>query len=198
MKEYAAESHDACIAAENIHRLDPAKFPAIHSLERPPFFAKPQVAPDATTGGMPYGNALFAFLWFHAFIKHVNMGPYLCPSADTPLDVLFERKVPNPDGTPSDEYVINHHLVAKLCFTVACCLSASATYRQEKKNYFRVQVATLIAAENAGRMWREQLRDCLKKWEPEFAALIKKKRRVAVEEDNTAVSLEMQVDPGMI
>ena len=130
MKEYAAESHDACIAAENIHRLDPAKCTAIHSLERPPFFAEPQVAPDATTGGMPYGNALFAFLWFHAFIKHVNMGPYLCPSADTPLDVLFERKVPNPDGTPSDEYVINHHLVAKLCFTVACCLSASATYRK--------------------------------------------------------------------
>ncbi len=74
---------------------------------------------------MPYGNALFAYLWFTTFTKHVNMGQYLCPSADTSLDALFVRKIPNPDGTPSDEYVINHYLVAKLCFTVACCLSAS-------------------------------------------------------------------------
>ncbi len=44
----------------------------------------------------------------------------------------------------------------------------------------------------------EELRDCLKKWEPEFAALIKKKRRVALLEDTTVVSLVMQVDPGMI
>ncbi len=65
------------------------------------------------------------YLWFHGFIKHVNMGSYLCLSADTSIDVLFECKIPNPDGshgTPVDEYVINHHLVAKLCFTVACSL----------------------------------------------------------------------------
>ena len=147
---------------------------------------------------MPYGNALFAYLWFTAFTKHVNMGPYLCPSADTSLDTLFERKIPNPDGTPSDEYVINHYLVATLCFTVACCLSASATYRQTQKNYFRMQAATFQAAEKAGKKWREQLRDCLKKWEPEFGDLIKKRRRMKLEEDTTAVSLDMQVDPGMI
>ncbi len=47
-------------------------------------------------------------------------------------------------------------------------------------------------------MCREQLPDCLKKWEHEFSDLIKNKRRVLVEEDTMAVLLEMQVDPGMI
>ncbi len=77
--------HDACIATENIHRLDPAQFPAIHSLEKPPFLAKPELAPNATTGGMPYGNAMFAYLWFTTFTKHVN----ICPSANTSLGALL-------------------------------------------------------------------------------------------------------------
>ena len=76
------QQSDACIVAENIHRLDPAQFPAIHSLEKPPFFAKPELAPNETIG-MPYGNAMFVYPWFTAFTKHVNMGQYLCPSADT-------------------------------------------------------------------------------------------------------------------
>jgi len=50
------------------------------------------MAPDATVGGMPYGNALFSYLWFTAFVKMVNMAPYLCPSQEQTLDVLFERK----------------------------------------------------------------------------------------------------------
>ena len=72
------QQSDSCIVAENIHRLDPAQLPAIHSLKKPPVFAKPELAPNATTGGMTYGNAVFAYLWFTAFTKHVNMGPYLC------------------------------------------------------------------------------------------------------------------------
>jgi hypothetical protein len=55
-----------------------------------------------------------------------------------------------------------------------------------------------LYSEKAGKKWREQLQDCLKKWEPEFADLIKKRRRVKLGEDTTAVSLDMQVDPGMI
>ncbi len=90
---------------------------------------------------------MFAYLWFTTFIKHGNIGRYLCSSADTSLDALFKRKVQNPNGTPLDKHVINHYLVAKLCFTVACCFSASATHSPEKKNYIRVQVATFLAAE---------------------------------------------------
>jgi hypothetical protein len=65
-------------------------------------------------------------------------------------------------------------------------------------NYFRLQAAIFLAAEKAGKKWRELLQDSLKKWVPEFADLIKKKRRVTLEEDTTTVSLDMQVNPGMI
>ncbi len=46
-------------AADNLYRLDPVRFPTLHSLEKPPFYAVPPKAPDATVGGMPYGKALF-------------------------------------------------------------------------------------------------------------------------------------------
>ena len=62
-------------------------------------------------------------------------------------------------------------------------------------------MAGATVAASMSLKWREQLRDCLKKWEPEFADaadLIKKKRRVKLGEDTTVVSLDMQVDPGMI
>ncbi len=61
------------VAAENIHRLHPLGFPNLHSLEKPPFYRVPPKAPDATVGGMPYGNALFSYLWLNTFIKFVNM-----------------------------------------------------------------------------------------------------------------------------
>jgi hypothetical protein len=87
-------------AAENMHRLDPIRLPNLHSLEKPPFYQVPPKAPDATVGGMQYGNALFPYLWFNVFIKFVNLAPYICPTLHESLDVLFERKIPKPDGSP--------------------------------------------------------------------------------------------------
>ena len=201
MKEYAAYSCQSLTifftAADNLYRLDPVRFPAVHSLVNPPFYGVPPRAPDATVGGMPYGNALFAYLWFTTFVKMVNMAPYLCPTQEETLDVLFERKIPKPDGSPSDECFINEHLVSFLMFNIACALNASYNYRKEKMEVFRTNVAILKAAAAAGKDWRAQLRDSLKTWAPEFEALIKKKRRVGIE-DTTRMTLERQVDPDLL
>jgi len=201
LKEYAAHSSQSLTiffaAADNLYRLDPVRFPAVHSLVNPPFYGVPPRAPDATVGGMPYGNALFSYLWFTAFVKMVNMAPYLCPGQEDTLDVLFERKIPKPDGSPSDEYFINEHLVAFLMFNIACALNASYSYRKEKTEVFRSHVAILKAAAAEGKDWRAQLRDSLKKWEPEFEAIVKKKRRIGGG-DTTSMTMEMQVDPDLL
>ena len=109
------------------------------------------------------------------------MASYLCLSLEESLDVLFERKIPKPDGSPSDEYFINEYLVAFLMFNIACALNASYSYRKEKTEVFRSHVAILKAAAAAGKDWRAQLRDCLKKWEPGFQAMNRKKPRLGIE-----------------
>jgi len=201
LKEYAAHASQSLTiffaAADNLYRLDPVKFPAVHSLANPPFYGIPQRAPDTAVGGMPYGNALFAYLYFTTFVKMVNMAPYLCPTQEETLDVLFERRIPKPDGSPSDVYFINEHLIGFLMFNVACSLNASYNHRKEKKEVFRIHVACLKAASAAGMDWRAQLRDCLKKWEPDFREMNRKKRRLGTE-DMTTVSLETQVNPDFI
>ena len=111
----------------------------------------PLLAQDAAVEGTPFCNALFAFLWYNTFIKFVNLGLYICPSQDASLDVLFERKIPNPDGSPLDVYVINEQMVARFVFNVACSLNASAGLRKEKKAVFRIHVAILKGAAAKGK-----------------------------------------------
>jgi hypothetical protein len=185
-------------AADNLYRLDPTRFPTLHSLEKPPFYAVPPKAPDATVGGMPYGNALFSYVWYNAFIKFVNMAPYTCPTQHENLDLLFERKIPKPDGNPSDQYFINEYLIAYFMFTVACATNASVHFRKERKGEFRRHVAILKAAAAAGKDWRGQLRDNLKKWEPEFLATTRKKRRIGGTDELGMFEQEMQVDPAQL
>ena len=78
-------------------------------------------------------------------------------------------------------------------FNIACALNASYNHWKEKKEVFRSNVAILKAAAAAGKDWRAQLRDSLKKWQPEFEAMARKKRRVGIEE-TAILSQEMQVD----
>ena len=95
---------------------------------------------------MPFCNALLACFWYNAFIKYVNLGQHICPSQDATLDVLFERKITNPDGSPSDVYVMNEHMAARFVFNVACSLNASAGILKEKKAVLRTHVAILKGA----------------------------------------------------
>jgi hypothetical protein len=110
------------VAEETLYSLDPvqflAEFPIIHSFEKPPFYQVPPKATDATVGGMPYCNALFSILWYNAFIKFVNMAPFICPTQHENSDVIFERKIPIPDGGPSDECFINEYLIDSALITV--------------------------------------------------------------------------------
>ena len=185
-------------AADNLYRLDPVRFPAVHSLVNPPFYGVPPRAPDATVGGMPYGNALFSYLWFNAFIEFVNLAPYICPTPQESLDVLFERKIPKLDGSPSDEYFINEYLIAYFMFTVACATNATVNFRKEKKEVFQYNYSVLKAAAAAGKDWRGQLLHSLKKWEPEFLATTRKKRRLGGSDELGMLSQEMQVDPALL
>ena len=94
------------------------------------------------------------------------------------MDMLFERKIPKSDGSPSDEYFINEHVNGFPMFNIACALNASYSYRKEKKKVFRSHVAILKAAAAAGKDGRAQLHDSLKKREAEFHAMTRKKRRI--------------------
>ena len=67
-------------------------------------------------------------------------------------------------------------LLAFSCLTLHVPSTASYNYRKEKKEVFRSHIAILKAATAAGKDWRGQLRDSLKKWEPEFHAMPRKKR----------------------
>ena len=91
-------------------------------------------------------------------------------------------------------------LLAFSCLTLhqlACSLNAICNHRKEKKEVFRRHVTVLKAATAAGKDWRAELRDCLKKWEPDFQEMNRKKRRVGIEE-TLAVSQETQVNPDLI
>ena len=164
--------------------MDPTQFPS-HSLEKAPFFEK--------QAGMPRFNGLFAWMWFHGFCKTVNMVQHLSPASGETFDVLFERKLPKADGSPSEMYVINRNLMALLHFYVVCAPDAGASYRRAKRPKFREYVALYKAWEEKGIDWRGELRDLLKHWAPEFQRLFTKKR---VMSDKDLHSYEaMQVDP---
>ena len=57
-------------------------------------------------------NALFAYLFFHAFQRSSNMYAFLGFQEGQSYENLLNRKLPNEDGTLSDNYAINEHTIA--------------------------------------------------------------------------------------
>ncbi len=57
-------------------------------------------------------NEMFVSLFFHAFQRSNNMHPYLGVREGQSYNSLLERKLPNADGTISDNYMINEHTIA--------------------------------------------------------------------------------------
>jgi hypothetical protein len=154
------------------------------------------IAPDQTTGGMPYGNASFAHIWFTSVIKLSNNGSHLCSSPNSSLDAIFERKLIKEDGSASNAYFVNEELMAKIFFHISCSPSATAAYSKEQKHSFLVYVNNLKAATATGKKWREQIRYCLKLLGPENKDQIKK--RPHIELDPNGGRCVMQVDAAMI
>ncbi len=70
-------------------------------------------------------------------------------------------------------------------------------FRKEKKKVFQYNLSVLKAAAAAGKDWRGQLQNSLKKWEPEFFATTRKKRRIGGSDELGMLSQAMQVDPAM-
>ena len=86
---------------------------------------------DDGRNAVPYVNALFAHVWYTGGIKLANVGPHLCPSSISSLDVIFERKLVDEDGSASDQYFINEELIAKIFYLIACSPSATAALMEE-------------------------------------------------------------------
>ena len=112
--------------------------------------------------------------------------------------MFFLNANPQPDGSPSDQYFINEYLIAYFMVTAACATTATVHFRKERKGEFRRHVPILKAAAAAGKDWRGQLRDNLKKWEPEFLATTRKKRRIGGTDKLGMFAQEMQVDPAQL
>ncbi len=62
---------------------------------------------------------MFVFLWFHGFITTVNMYLFHVPSHEESMAMLFASKIPNADGTLSEDFFINENLLSMFHFLVA-------------------------------------------------------------------------------
>jgi hypothetical protein len=71
-------------------------------------------------------------------------------------------------------------------------------FPERKKEVFQYNLSVLKAAAAAGKDERGQLRDSLKKWEPEFLAATRKKRRIGGRDVLGMLSQAMQVDPALL
>jgi hypothetical protein len=83
-------------------------------------------------------------------IKTVNMYQLLVLGPAETLDMIFACKIPNADGTQSENFVINENLVSLFHFYVACSLDASASIRRNKKDYFKHLIAYCMASTATG------------------------------------------------
>jgi hypothetical protein len=111
----------------------------------------------------------------------------LVPGPAETLDMIFARKIPNADGTQSENFVINENLLFLFHFYVVCSLHASVSIRRNKKDCFKRQIAYYKASTATGQRLdsdhpvtgvdgRAQLLDLLKLRAPEFKECTKKKR----------------------
>ena len=120
---------------------------------------------------------------------------HLSPASGETFNVLFERKLPKADGSPSEMYVINRSLMALLHFYVVCAHDAGASCTRAQRPKFLDFVALYKAWEEKGVDWRGELRNLLKHWAPEFQRLFNKKRVMSDKDLHALAYEEMQIDP---
>ena len=78
----------------------------------------------------------------------------------------LHRKKPNPDGSPSEHFLINEEFVAMFDWLVASCLSAGIADSRNLDEYYRrqVQVYKHFNCNEGRRNWRDDLRAELERW----------------------------------
>ena len=145
-------------------------------------------------GGVPLFNPLFAFLFFYVFQRTNNVHAYLGLREGQSYETVLPRKLPNPNGSLSDEFAINEHTTKLLHLFVASCLDAGVNERRQKVDLYRAHVATLKAlnSEAGGRNWRKELAECLSKWHPVFRGTVKHRKGSRLGDDLPQV-YDMQV-----
>jgi hypothetical protein len=154
--------------------MSPSKFPSLHSLVQPPFFA----APDG--GGMPLFNEIFVFYWFNAFLKFSNMFEVFAALNGQSYKSILERMHPTTDGSgnPSQDPVINEHTIAYLHLCVICSLDAGVSLKRQKiqmyENY--VNALTVLNGKEGMRDWRKELAETLTQWHDTFKTVRKSMR----------------------
>ena len=148
---------------------------------------------------MPMFNALFAYLFFHAFQRSSNMYAFLGVREGQSYVSLLDRKLPNEDGTLSDEYAINEHTIALFHLYVASSLDPGVGTLRKKLELYKKHVVNLqkMNGEGTARNWRRELAECLSKWHPIFQQVVKRRKGRRDGEDLTDV-FDTQVDDNFL
>ena len=148
---------------------------------------------------MPMFNALFAYLFFHAFQRSSNMYAFLGVREGQSYQSLLSRKLPEEDGTVFDQYAITEHTIALFHLYVASSLDAGVGTLRKKLELYRKHVATLkkMSGEGTERDWRKELAECLSKWHPIFQKAVKRRKSRRDGEDLTDV-FDTQVDDNFL
>ena len=108
---------------------------------------------------------------------------------------LLDRKLPNEDGTLSDQYAINENTIALFHLYVASSLDPGVGTLRKKLGLYGKYVANLqqMNGEGTARNWRKELAECLSKWHPIFQKVVKRRKSRRECEDLTDV-FDTQVD----
>ena len=148
---------------------------------------------------MPMFNALFAYLFFHAFQRSSNMYAFLGVREGQSYQSLLTRKLPNEDGTVSDQYAITEHTIALFHLYVASSLDPGVSTIRKKMELYRKHVVTLqkMNGEGTNRDWRKELAECLSKWHPIFQKVVKRRKGRRDGQDLTDV-IDTQVDDSFL
>ena len=108
---------------------------------------------------------------------------------------LLHRKLPNEDGTLSDQYAINENTIALFHLYVASSLDPGVGTLRKKLPLYKGHVVNLqkMNSEGTARNWRKELAECLSKWHPIFQKVVKRRKHRRDGEDLTDV-FDTQVD----
>ena len=144
-------------------------------------------------------NALFAYIFFHALQRSVSMYAFLGVREGQSYASLLARKLPNEDGTLSDQYAINEHTIALFHLYVASCLDPGVGTLRKKMELYKKHVVNLqkMNGEGTARDWRKELAECLSKWHPIFQKVVKLRKGRQDAQDLMDV-IDTQVDDNFL
>jgi len=133
--------------------------------------------------GVNLFNDLYCWLYFHVFAAGQKMG-WLIPASDWTLDQIFDRRVLDSNGSPSDKYMLSHTLVARWDFYIYTAIYASQPLITGKRDFFERQYCFYAKLDGKeGRVnWRDALKTKLKLYLERFPSCIKgsgKRRRAS-------------------